>query len=431
MGAEFLIKLLFRSDAEQAVKGATAQVDGLAKKVSGFAMSFQSLGGFATGLLGGLGLTSAADALRGFEERLEKVRERAKQLKDINLGYGLDKNLIQRLINVTDVDTATKAIELMASAQEKLKRGQDTDHSIAKSFAAFGVSPDVAKMKDFQSLFLEITRSIERMPMNGEKIAAVRDLFGRGGMGIVAGLRKGLDSATGSRDLIGDSDLAKLDELNYKLKSVGATWTQFWTQVSISWANFRLNLFNTDRVLTSIAQFTSGNYAGAFSTLTADQPAPDAAKLRHSRQAEEKRAAATALKAEEAKQAQRNDEANDLRIKNDKESASIAYDKLSAQEKLLKLKADEARIQQILNEEKDPLFREKLRKDLLDTQKKEVQLERKEDKQTTNDIQPDKLAQIGLFRGGSDAGNVQQMQLSKLEEMKSEIAGLRRDLTTA
>lgn len=235
MGAELKIKISGDGSGwAQALNTAKQQA---ATFSSGLAGKVQS--GFANGILGVLpGLQGKIAALfdpSAILAKLGELADRAKQVKLGSIRSQLSTDEFQKIDKTLqsvglDASTAVNAIKRIASAQDDVKNGAlDGTKNTAKlvhAYAQLGVTLDDLNSKTPQQLFQQIADSMKDVAasgkVTGEQMAAIVDIFGKGGMEMLPVWAKGFDTLAASLGNLDEDTIKKLGEIAKAKSLAGA-----------------------------------------------------------------------------------------------------------------------------------------------------------------------------------------------------------------
>ncbi len=179
-------------------------------------------GGFAAGV--GLG------AITSFAKEIATSLEG--ELKEIKIGSILtqmDPETFQRVRNV--VEATGSSIEKVAKAQEKIaegveafKSGSKEGYEMARNMMTLGASLQAIKDGDFQKVFFQIADSLKTADIDAQRLAAMKDVLGRGGLELLPAFKRGFDNPSASFGIIDEKELKRLNEVVRLSKEAGGIW---------------------------------------------------------------------------------------------------------------------------------------------------------------------------------------------------------------
>lgn len=195
------------------------------------------VGAFAGGAFGG----ALSEGIGKLEEMLSRVQDKARDIKRGVAETGFDPQTYQRFANTLDAtgssgEAGARALEHIAEATEKIKKGEEGSGKLVQQFAALGVSLDDIKRKDYKQIFFQIADGMKEASLDAEKLTAIKDLLGKGGIEMLPAFKLGFDSSSSNRGVISDVDLEKLDQLRKLQKESTGWWKEMTNEAGLFWS---------------------------------------------------------------------------------------------------------------------------------------------------------------------------------------------------
>lgn len=228
----FDLKGIFNIDgrpAQRSVKQIEQDVQKSAENMTGYLESAFS-GGLGQKVFSGAFKAAGLGAVATLAGELaDKFQEKLKSIKIGSLRTGLDVETFQRLQNVTEAqgssaDTAARAMEHIAIAQQKIKEGGPEAEKLLTQFSALGVTLQDIESRSFQEIFFKIAAGMKDAELNGEKLAAIHEVLGRSGAELIPAFKKGFDSTQASAGLITQKDMENFDSMKKTLEESDGIW---------------------------------------------------------------------------------------------------------------------------------------------------------------------------------------------------------------
>lgn len=409
MAGDFLVSIKLDG------KGFFPTIQEMTKETEKLKSSLGALDGFL-GKIKGVG---AAVGLYAISDAIKQLIERADQIKDRSNALNLSTTRVQQIGNVTDFDQARSAIEQLAQAQQAILSGKDQDDTKLKAFAQLGVTLDDIKKKDFPALFDQLADSINRVAINGARLTAIKEIFGKSGGRLVEGFQKGLDSDAANRGVLTESDIEGLAKTKEDIKgsrTLGLIKDMLTGGAGFAGRLFASNLRSSEIIGGATAQVVLGGETGSdgaqqYRARIQQEKLDERARTRAEAAIKEKEAKEQAEK--EAEKQQRIKEATEkMRLENEEKLDSLFRKSLSVEERKKQIAKERSDIQRDMLRTGDEQKRQELiAKDL------RLADEAQGLKRTTSyRIETDSLSRIGLFRGGSGdvLGTAIRQQLDEL-----------------
>lgn len=242
--ADFIIRIGLNSSNFTAGKNKTVsdiqQIDVALHKL----MNFD-----AASALAGTGI--GALLFKGFQKanaEVDKLIEKADRLKTAHARTGIDTMRLQQGENLANAnsaspDTLVTSTEKVADAMQSIRDGADDGAKLQLSFARLAVTLDDIKRKNHQQVFFQIFENLKNMEMTTERIAALKDIFGKNAGELIPMAREGMDSKVANRGVLSDSDIEELDQLKRLNAEANATWGPFLKEIAMgvgkSWSGLK------------------------------------------------------------------------------------------------------------------------------------------------------------------------------------------------
>lgn len=232
--ADFIIRIGLNSSNFTAGKNKTVsdiqQIDVALHKL----MNFD-----AASALAGTGI--GALLFKGFQKangEIDKLIEKADKLKAAATRNNLDTTTLQQMQNVArennmDPDSLQERIDKVADPMQAIRDGTDTAAKYQMAFARLGVTLDDIKRKNHQQVFFEIAENIKSVEMTTERMAALRDIFGRNAGEMLPMFKEGFNSPVANRGVLSESEIKDLDELKKLNKEANAPWEAFGKDIAL------------------------------------------------------------------------------------------------------------------------------------------------------------------------------------------------------
>jgi hypothetical protein len=326
--------------------------DGISKAVNQVARlqtAFNSVRNVIGGALAGGGIIGA---LRTVDSFLDRLQEKAKQIKFGSHQSGLDPVQFQQFQNTIEatgnpVEKGLKALENLAEATEKIKSGADTGNKLADSFGKFGVTLEDIKKKDYRAVFFQIADAMKTMTVNAQILNALGNLGIKDDL--IPAMKIGFGSKIANGGILDSNDLAQLDKLNKMAAEAAGPWINYGNEVLLTLTKVKVGLLSipdvamrlwNDRGLKSAEHDPAGaHFKGIQEKLTAAKN--EAAQL----QIQQKAAAARAAEEQKIRD-------SFAARRNDLEAAIAAerFSQLTSEQKLFVLKKQAEVIRQMTND---------------------------------------------------------------------------------
>ena len=175
-----------------------------------FAASF--VGGFAGAAIGG----KIAQIVQSvFAKPFELVREQQEKAMGVNrsvLRTDLDPQRLQQGQNAfrsarLGEGRFEQALEQTGNAVATAGETGETGAKMANALIELGASLDTIRSGDYKAVFFQIAANMQSAALSAEKIAALRDVFGRGGPELTLAFRKGLGGIEANSGILDDQSL--------------------------------------------------------------------------------------------------------------------------------------------------------------------------------------------------------------------------------
>lgn len=206
-------------------------------EASGFASQMKNISSTMTALkVAGAGLATNAIVQKSME-RMNAV-EQAQNFADT---MGTTQEKLQGLrhaaiTNGSAADVMDSALERMSDTLGEAINGSD---SAAAAFNRIGLSVDDLKNKDVAAQFSDIAEAISRIQSPAQRVAAIKDIFGRGGLSLhrlflegAEGINKATDEAKEFGVALSDIETKKILAANDATDKLGQAWDGLANKVS-------------------------------------------------------------------------------------------------------------------------------------------------------------------------------------------------------
>jgi hypothetical protein len=312
MGLDLTAKLGMNSAGFDAgLKEAEKKVETAAKTFSG---SFESaLGGnFVSNLFAKSFGAVGAGAIATLAESLaSKLQEEFKQIQIGSQLTNLDTQTFQRVRNIVEAtggsaEQLATSMQHVATAIEHVKDGGEAGEKAGRALLTLGASLEDIRNENYQKVFFQIAESLKDAELTAEKMNALREVLGRGGVALLPAFRKGFDNELAVRGTISDEDLKKLKEIKEIAASGAGFWREWANQIGLFFAKAKAGLVGFPRIFTgpdreSInAKAFEEAHAGQRQELDAKEAERQRQQFEAQLQAQDE--AAQSAKAEEARQ---------------------------------------------------------------------------------------------------------------------------------
>lgn len=442
--ADFVIKLTMETaGVSKGSEKAKAEVNKLASSVEG---SFNKLGGLKQGFLGiwdkiggfkgGSFIVGIAAAIKTLiTDVTQRTNELIDKAKEIRIGTGrtgLDNATFQRASNVFERRGSSTAVfetslEKTADAIQSIREGQDEGAKAQTAFARLGITLDDIKKKNHQEVFFEIAANLKNAQMSAEKIAALKDIFGKNAGELIPVFKEGFNGKAANAGLLSDEQIARMQKLGELKRDFALPYEELTTKLGATKTGAFINYAGNAirHPLMAIAgMFSNGD------DLKKQQDKSAAEIEAQTKQAE--------ADAKEAAQKKERDKARDLSLKNATKLDEMRISALGKGAQEIALKKRSAALLDEIRGTAPGEDREKLRAELLENEEKLASL--KPDFKGYSLARPsDALSKIGLFRGGAEENSqriwtqqleVQRLALSEQRRTVQRLDALRNDLTS-
>jgi hypothetical protein len=254
-------------DLRSKLKGAEQEVEKTSKNMAGHFE--KALGGNYFGSLLTRGIEMAGlGAVAALADRFaEKFNERIKSTRLGTLRTGLDADTFQRFSNLSEAsdlpgDAIARSMDHVAEAQQAVLEGGEKGVKAMENFGRLGVSSTDAQKKSFQDLTIQIFRYLQTVEITGEKLTALKAVFGKMGPELIPAMKAGLDSATATKGNIDEGDIANASRMKKATAESDAVAADFGNTLGAVWNTFKQgakaipNIFNLEAYKTE----NSGDY---------------------------------------------------------------------------------------------------------------------------------------------------------------------------
>lgn len=223
------------SDYNAKLGAATAKAESFGEKLGNI------LKGGPGGLLaGGASALGLGVAFMEANKMIDDLKARAKGIQIGSSRMNLDTDTFQRVQNVADsknssTEEVASAFDHLAQAQDKFKSGTPEEtEKLAKAFSALGIASASILKNDYRKLFFDIADGVKNSELSAEKIAALKELFGKGGTGLIPSMKTGFDGRLANSDHLSDDDLTALKKMNEASRDSGELWRELGQSASIA-----------------------------------------------------------------------------------------------------------------------------------------------------------------------------------------------------
>jgi hypothetical protein len=230
----FDLKAVFNLDGrpfERALKNSERSVEKTSEKMSGYLES--AFSGNIGSKLFGAAFKSAGIAAVGVmvEQFVDKFQDKIKEVRIGSIRTGLDMETFQRVQNVTEAtgssaETAAKAMEHIAIAQEKIRKGEPEAEKLLGLFSEFGITMADIESKRYDQLFFKWAEAMRVANLDGAKLAATHELLGKSGAELIPAAKKGFDSLGASGGMVTEEDVKNADGVKKSLEESNFIWKE-------------------------------------------------------------------------------------------------------------------------------------------------------------------------------------------------------------
>ncbi len=162
------------------------------------------------------------------KELADKFNERVREIRLDTMRTGLDAQTVQKIQNLESATDAQGAYEHAlihtAEKQQAVKDGGESGAKALENFAKLGVSAADVQSKSYQELTQQVFKYLGTVEVTGEKIAALREIFGRSGPALIPAAKMGMDSNAAEKGLISDEDLESVYAHKKAMSETNAIW---------------------------------------------------------------------------------------------------------------------------------------------------------------------------------------------------------------
>jgi hypothetical protein len=146
------------------------------------------------------------------EKSIARLKTKAKEANINALLLGTDPVTAQRIAKAAELtDTSTGAIqhalEKIQELKDKVKEATPETEKLAKSIAQFGINGADLKTKSPKEIFDKMGASLKGTRVEGERLAALRDVLGRSGPGLIPFFNMDLNSAEFNSGNLSEKDI--------------------------------------------------------------------------------------------------------------------------------------------------------------------------------------------------------------------------------
>lgn len=176
-----------------------------------------------------------------FGSLIDRLQDKSKEIRIGTQKTGLDPQSYQKFANTLDAvgssgEAGAVAMEHLADATVKIKNGEEGSAKLADNLAVLGVSLDDIQRKDYKAIFFQIADGMKTATLSAERLAAIKEIFGKGGIELIPAMKLGFDSAASNRGTISDVDLEKLAELKKIQKESTGWWREMTQESGLFWS---------------------------------------------------------------------------------------------------------------------------------------------------------------------------------------------------
>jgi len=178
------------------------------------------------------GLTGAISGIFAADSIKASLSDFAKKGEDIEFGairLNVDPVTYQKIDNVMreigqSADSASTAFDKLAVGLTKIEAGGPAALKLREAFAELGVTTQDLATKDPSALFLETAQRLKDTAPTIEQIAALREIYGRGGDNLLPAFKLGFDGNVANAGIINDRDLSALKNYNAESRETRSVW---------------------------------------------------------------------------------------------------------------------------------------------------------------------------------------------------------------
>jgi len=253
----------------EAEDNASKVLQQVAQESENLGSQLTSMGSMAAGGSGGLlELGSAAlDAVQGFAAMVSESAKAAEHIE--NMASRTSFSVTQLQVLKVAAEESGVGIGAIESAIVKFEKALETN---SKALQKWGLDAALlASMDSQEAAFQLVIDKITELGSHTERVAALTDIFGRGGAKNLLPLIEALDGASGRAQNLGavlsDNAVKALSELDDSVDRIGIAWDGFHNQISATVAQspaFTSSINNIAEAIGRVAGFIKENQ-GAFS----------------------------------------------------------------------------------------------------------------------------------------------------------------------
>jgi hypothetical protein len=260
--ADFIIRLGLRTSEFTAGKNkAVADLNDFSLKIDGFIGKAMKMG---DALKAGVSGFAVGKLFLKVNQELDDLIKKAKEIKIGSTRTGLDSTRFQQISNVAEAkgssaDSFMRSEEKVADAMTSIRDGDDQGAKLQRAMARLGVTMDDIKKKNHQQVWFEIAENMKHVEMTTERLAALKDIFGKNAVELIPVFREGLDGKIANRGVLDEKEIKDLTDLAKLSKEAAQPWKDVGREVVIGFGKIKTGLIG---FLPLVTGFFSGSEDG-------------------------------------------------------------------------------------------------------------------------------------------------------------------------
>lgn len=135
-------------------------------------------------------------------------------------------------------DKAEHAFDHLAKSQVEMREGGPESEKLLNAFAQLGVGASAAQGSSPMAIMQMLSDNL-RGDVSQEQIAALKDIFGKGGVDLLPGLKKGMDTDKAAAGNYSEEDLKVLDDLKKHEERTGNFFSEYFTAAKMASARVK------------------------------------------------------------------------------------------------------------------------------------------------------------------------------------------------
>jgi hypothetical protein len=135
-------------------------------------------------------------------------------------------------------ESAAHAFDHLAKSQVELREGGPESDKLLNAFAKLGVGASAAQGSSPMAIMQMLSDNLKG-DVSQEQIAALKDIFGKGGVELLPGLKKGMDTDKAAAGNYSEDDLKVLDDLKKHEERTGNFFSEYFTAAKMASARVK------------------------------------------------------------------------------------------------------------------------------------------------------------------------------------------------